>query len=60
MAFRFAVGLSFLDVRQGEPQSFKKYAFDAMKTYRAVKAELHLFITPHYVAFVGQLQLRPI
>jgi len=54
MAFRAAVGLSFLDVGQGEPQ----YAFDTMKTYRGVKAELHFFITPHYMAFVGQLQAQ--
>ena len=47
---------SYLDVGQGEPQSFKKYAFDSMKTYRGVKAELHFFKTPHYVPFIGQLQ----
>jgi len=50
MAFRAAVGLHFLDVGQGEPQSFKKYAFDTMKTYRGVKG--------HYMAFVGQLQAQ--
>jgi hypothetical protein len=32
MAFRSAVDLNFLDVGQGEPQPFKKYAFDTMKT----------------------------
>jgi hypothetical protein len=48
--------LRFLDVRQGEPQSFKKYAFNTMQTYRGVKAELHFFITPYYMEFVGQLQ----
>jgi hypothetical protein len=56
MAFRSAVDLSFLDVGQGEPQSLKKYSFDTMKTHRGVKAELNFFITPHYMAFVGQLQ----
>ena len=55
-ALRSAVGLSFLDVGQGEPQSFKNYASDTVKTYRGVKAELQLFIIPHYMAYVGQLQ----